>query len=104
MGCDARKPVFWVSDKVRFKPNCLATEGSKKIEISLIASLYIIFSNKRITKALIILHKCAGWSALCCTQTPEDKFSRVEAHITVDLEPWVKVQNFQNPELLKFKS
>ena len=39
MGCDARKPVFGVSDKVRFKPACIATETSAKIEISLVASL-----------------------------------------------------------------
>ena len=26
MGLDARKPVFWVSDKVVFKPSCSATE------------------------------------------------------------------------------
>ena len=26
MGCDARNPVFGVSDKVRFKPACTATE------------------------------------------------------------------------------
>ena len=24
---------------------------------------------------------CAGWSAPCCSQTPKDRFSRVEAHI-----------------------
>ena len=28
MGHDKRKLVFWVSDKVRFKPACLATETS----------------------------------------------------------------------------
>ena len=28
MGRDARKPVFGVSDKVRFKPVCSATETS----------------------------------------------------------------------------
>ena len=35
----------------------------KKIEISLEASLDMILSNKRITKALIRLCVCAGWSA-----------------------------------------
>ena len=28
LGCDARKPVFGVSGKMRFKPACLATETS----------------------------------------------------------------------------
>ena len=35
----ATKPVFGVSDKVRFKPACSATENSYKNEISLVASL-----------------------------------------------------------------
>ena len=34
MGFDARKPVFRVSDKVRFKPVSSATETSLKIEIA----------------------------------------------------------------------
>ena len=36
---------------------------------------------KRIIKAPISLHGCAGWSALCCSQAPEDRFSCVEAHM-----------------------
>ena len=63
MGLVVTKPVFWVSDKVRFKPACSAIEARYNIEISLIASLDIILSKKRITKALIRLHGCAGWSA-----------------------------------------
>ena len=57
------KPVFGVSDKVRFKPACSATEISYKIEISVVASLDMIHSKKQITKALISLCGCAGWSA-----------------------------------------
>ena len=38
MGLDVRKPVFVVSNKVRFKPTCLATETTQKIEIVLVAS------------------------------------------------------------------
>ena len=46
----------------------------------------MILSNKQITKALIRLSRCAGWSAhaclhLCCSQTPQDKFSRIVAQI-----------------------
>ena len=63
LGLDATKPVFGVSEKVRLKPVFSATETSWKIEISLLASLDMILSNKRITKALIRLRGCAGWSA-----------------------------------------
>ena len=63
MGRDARKPVFGISDKVRFKPACSATETSQKVETSLVTSLDVILSKKRKTKALIRLRGCAGWSA-----------------------------------------
>ena len=55
MGHSVTKPVLGVSDKMRFKPVCSATE--------LVASLDMILFNKRITKALIKLRGCAGWSA-----------------------------------------
>ena len=42
-----------------------------------IASLDIIYANKRITKALIRLRRCAGWSAPLLFANPEDRFSRV---------------------------
>ena len=58
-----RKSVFGVSDKVRFKPACLATETSWKNESLLLESLYITLYNKRITNALIRLRGGAGWSA-----------------------------------------
>ena len=63
MGLHVRKPVLQVSDEVRFKPTCSATETSYKIEISLIAILDIILSDKRIKKALIRLCGYVGWSA-----------------------------------------
>ena len=46
-GLDARKHVFGVSDKVRSKPSCSATETSWKIEISLVASLDMIHFQQR---------------------------------------------------------
>ena len=46
MGWDMRKPVLGVSDKLRFKPVCLATETSQKNEISLEASIDMILYNK----------------------------------------------------------
>ena len=74
MGFNATKPVFRVSDKVRFKPACSATE---KIEISFIASLEMILSKKRITKALIRLRGCVGWSAHVLFANPRRQvFSR----------------------------
>ena len=63
MGLVARKPVFGVSDKASFKPVSSATVTSQNIEIWLVASLDMILSNKRITKALIRLCGRAGWSA-----------------------------------------
>ena len=47
----ATKPVFEVSDKVSHKPVSSATETCQKIEISLVAHLDMILSNKQITKA-----------------------------------------------------
>ena len=59
MGLVARKPDFGVSDKVGFKPVCSATYTSLKVEISLEASLDMIHSKKRKTKALIRLSRYA---------------------------------------------
>ena len=41
------KPVYRVSDKVGFKPVSSATETSKKIEISPVASLHMILSKSK---------------------------------------------------------
>ena len=78
----ARKPVFRVSVKARFKPVSLATETILKIGFSPGASLHMKFSKKRITKALIRLRGCAGWSAPVLFATPEDRFSHDEAHLS----------------------
>ena len=45
------KPKFAFCDKVGFKPACSVTKTSKKVEMSLVASLDKILSKKRITKA-----------------------------------------------------
>ena len=77
MGLDATKPVFGVFDKAKIKPVTPATETSEKIEFSLVASLGIELSKKRITKALISLRGCAGWSASLLFADPRRKvFSR----------------------------
>ena len=76
MGRIATKPVFGVSDKVRFKPACSATGTSYKIESSFVASFDMVLSKQRITKTGL---------RLCCSQTPEDRFSCVEAHIVSNI-------------------
>ena len=63
IGLVMTKPVFGVFDQVVPKPACSATETSYEIEISPEASLDMILYKKRITKVLIRLHACAGWSA-----------------------------------------
>ena len=82
------KPVFGVSDKASFKPVSSATETSLKIEISPVASLHMILSKKRTTKVLIRLRRLV--CSFCCSQTPEDRFSCVEAqeaYITNNMDP-----------------
>ena len=63
VGLVARKPVFGVSEKGSFELVSSATETSKNIEIPPVASLHMILFKKQITKALIRLRGCAGWSA-----------------------------------------
>ena len=89
MGLDARKPDLGVCNKVIFKQAYSATETSLKIEISLVASLDIITSNKRITKALI--RSAQAGLRLCCSQTPKDRFSGVVAHVIMLLSATVVV-------------
>ena len=50
-------------------------ETSYKFEIPLVARLAIILSNKQITKVLIRLRECAGWSAPLMFANTEDRFS-----------------------------
>ena len=52
MSLVTRKPVFGVCDQIRLKPACLHVKTKD-----------IILSKQRITKALIRLRGCAGWSA-----------------------------------------
>ena len=75
LGLDATKPVFGVSDKARLKPVSSATESSYKIEMLLVVSLDKVLSNKQITKTLIRLRGCTGWSAPLLLANPEGRFS-----------------------------
>ena len=54
-----------VSDRVRLKPVFSATETNLKIKISPVASLETILSNKRITKAMISLHRLISTFVVC---------------------------------------
>ena len=84
MGLVVTKHVFGVTDKASFKPVSSATETSKKIEISPISRLHMILSNKRITKVLISLRGCAGWSAPVLFANPRRKvFSRRGPYVTI---------------------
>ena len=62
-----------------FKAAFEATDTSKKTKISLIASLDIKLSSKRITKSLTSLRICSGWSVLLLLSNHADRFSGVEA-------------------------
>ena len=55
-----RKSVFGISDQVRLKPACSATETSYGLGIVTVASVGIILSRQQTTKALIRLCRCAG--------------------------------------------
>ena len=52
-----------VSDQVRLKLACSATEASMRLEILVTETRDITLSRQRTTKALIRLRGCAGWSA-----------------------------------------
>ena len=73
MGLDETKPVFGVSDKGRLKLVW-------KIENFLVSSLDMILSNKLLTKALIRLRGCAGWSAPLLFTNTEDRFFTHRGH------------------------
>ena len=62
MGLNGTKPAFggWQQSETQISS---ATETSWKIEILLVASPDMVLSKKRITKAVIRLRGCAGWSA-----------------------------------------
>ena len=59
---------------------CLGVLPLLRSCICLVASLDIL-SNKRITKALTRLCKCAGWSGPLLYANPDDRISRPDAHM-----------------------
>ena len=58
---------------------------ARKQKISLLASLDMILLDKRITKALINLRGCAGWSVPVLFANPRRQVFSREAHIYIDL-------------------
>ena len=88
MGLVVRKTVFGGGgggggcfDKECFKPVSSAKETSLKIEISPAASLHMILSKKQKKGRWSDCADAQAGLRLCCSQTPEDRVSRVEAHI-----------------------
>ena len=76
-----RKPVFGVCKQVRHKPACPATKASPSLENLDIASIGIILSKQRTTKALIRLRGCAGDLRLCWSHDSKNRFSHDVAQI-----------------------
>ena len=64
-------------DKARFQTASPATETSYEISLRQVKIWYYT----RITKGLIKLCGCTGWSAPLLFSHPKDKFSPAEAHI-----------------------
>ena len=54
------------------------------VKFVLAASFDMIFSMKLMTKVTLLIRLCHALAGLCicCSQTPEDRFSCVETHIT----------------------
>ena len=69
-----------VSNQVRLKPACSATEASYSLGILELASIGIIPSRKRTAKALIRLHGCTGCSAPLLFAYGINRFSHDMAH------------------------
>ena len=88
MGLVATKHVFGVSDKARLKPVSSATETSYKTEILLAASLNMVLSKMRITKALIRLRECAVWSAPVLFANPWKQVFSCWGPYNLDTHTW----------------
>ena len=76
-----RKHAFGVSDRVRLKPVCSATETGKNLKIVHSAKLAYMLSIEQITKVLIKMHKCSGLSVALTFACDKVRFFLVEAHI-----------------------
>ena len=79
-----RKPVFVVCNQLKLKLACSATGASQKLDILDIETKGIILSKQRITKALIRLRGCTGWSAPLLFAYVINRFPHDVAHILSD--------------------
>ena len=94
-GRDARKPVSRISTNVKPNPVCLARENRYTIEILHRTSLTNILSRKLITKTLIRMRECAGWSAHLLFACNKIRVSSDEAILYLAL-PCTSKQFFSN--------
>ena len=76
-----RKSVFGVCDQIRLKLACSASEASYSLEIWGFASIGIILSKQRTTKALVRLRGCADSSAPLDFAYRKCRFCHHMAHI-----------------------
>ena len=79
MGLVVIKQVFGFPTRSHAKQPAQLQRLAKKLK--LVASLDMILSIEKITKALIRLCRCAGWSVPMLLANPKDRFSYVMAHV-----------------------
>ena len=91
MGINVRKPVFGIYDQARPKPACSGTETSQKNwNLACSKFRYYFFQLENIKDAdqtvqMRRLCRCADWSAPLLLANPEDKFSRIDAQLNMDI-------------------
>ena len=89
MSLVTKNPVFGVSNQVRLKSACSASETSHRLKILDIETRGIIISQQRITKTLIRLCGCAGWSAPLLFAYGKNRFSHDVTHMKPDKRTYV---------------
>ena len=109
MGLDLRKSVSGISDNARHTPACSVTETSYNIEHLHEAILDIILCRKQITKALIKLHGCTGWSVPLLYACNNNMISimplRVSKYLETNMESVLKFWRYESCYLsLEFDS
>ena len=78
LGPRREKTCLWDFQQNEIQTSLLSYRAYLENEISLEASLDMVLSKTRLTKALIRLRRCAGWSAPVLFANPEDRFYCVE--------------------------
>ena len=97
MGHDARKPVFGVSNKASFIQSPQLQRLARKLKFHPEKFNIMLLSQKRITKALIRLRRCTGWSAPLLFANPcRQVFLRrgpiiIEKKTTCQMITWLEV-------------